>query len=415
VATSPKSVPPCVSQREATGRTSSSVPQASWITSAFVKPRVVDWLVCPICGADLGVEQVRQAAPSSHVLKDSRPSPCAVCRAPLDSERRTEARADCAACYGLEVESGVLACATGHAFPIENGVPRILVERERESDAARSIRQSFSAQWADYNHQAEDKTWGQTLEQRIDDFFRMVDLRPAELEGKHVLDAGCGNGMLSQAITQFGCEVLAADLSDSVVAAHRHFAERGSARTHFVQADLMKSPFRPGAFDIVFCAGVLIVTPDSRKTFDEVIKAVAPGGRLFVWVYWRERGLKYRIKTGLRWLLSPLPLPVKRAISAGFTAQALARGHLWRLLRRKGAEPPTRWREAYLVQHDFFTPRYRWEHTPEEVHGWYREHGFNEIKTTEVVKAGFGVLARRPFDGLEDREPNVMRTSAHPG
>ena len=159
------------------------------------------------------------------------------------------------------------------------------------------------------------------------------------------------------------------------------------------------------------CAGVIIVTPDSRRTFDEVVKAVAPGGRLFVWVYWREGGVKYRIKTALRRVLSPMPLSVKRMVSAVFTAQALMRGHLAKLLRRPDAEEPTRWREAYLVQHDFFTPRYRWEHTEDEVHGWYREHGFTDIRTTEVVKAGFGVLAQRPH-ARDDVEPAEAVTAA---
>jgi 2-polyprenyl-3-methyl-5-hydroxy-6-metoxy-1,4-benzoquinol methylase len=356
-----------------------------------VKPRAVDWLVCPLCTSALEFEQLAEAAPSSD---RSESSSCSRCHAPSTEEARTGAEGNCSACYGLEVNTGTLACKAGHTFPIEHGVPRLLLDRQSESPEARSIRESFSAQWADYHHEAGDKTWGQTLDQRIGDFLRMVDMRPEELRGQLVLDAGCGNGMLSHAITDFGCEVLAADLSESVVAAHRHFASQGNGPPHFVQADLMRPAFRRDAFDIVFCAGVLIVTPDSRRTFDEVIKAVAPGGRLFVWVYWREPGLKYRIKTGLRRVLSPLPLPVKRGVSAVFTAQALARGHLAHRLGREGADEPTRWREAYVVQHDFFTPRYRWEHT--EDHGWYRDHGFTDIKTTEVVKAGFGVLARRP-------------------
>ena len=349
-----------------------------------MKPRVLDWLHCPVCASELDLASVSDAAPSTPSFEGS----------------------------AGEIESGTLTCRTGHRFPIEDGVPRLYVDRELESEAARSIRRSFSAQWAEYDHEAQDKTWGQTLEQRIGDFLRMVGMRPEELEGKRVLDAGCGNGMLSRAITDFGCEVLAADLSDSVVAAHRHLAGQDNGRTHFVQADLMQPPFRPDTFDIVFCAGVLIVTPDSRRTFDEVIKAVAPGGRVFVWVYWREPGLKYRIKTALRRLISPLPLHVKRAVSAVFTAQALARGYLAKLLRREGAEEPTRWREAYLVQHDFFTPRYRWEHTEEEVHGWYREHGFVEMKTTEIVKAGFGVLARRPLEREQtEREKRIFAGS----
>jgi SAM-dependent methyltransferase/uncharacterized protein YbaR (Trm112 family) len=366
-----------------------------------VKPRALDWLVCPICSSELAFERVVDAGPARRSEESSGPSSCGQCRAPSDAEPRETTEGNCGACYGLEITAGGISCSQGHAFPIEYGVPRLLLDREGESDAAKSIRESFSAQWAEYDHEAEDKTWGQTLEQRIGDFLRMVDLTPEELQGKLILDAGCGNGMLSRAITDFGCEVLAADLSESVVAAYNHFERRGNARTHFVQADLMRPPFRSQTFDIVFCAGVIIVTPDSRRTFDEVVKAVAPGGRLFVWVYWREGGVKYRIKTALRRVLSPMPLSVKRMISAVFTAQALLRGHLKKLLRRPGAEEPTRWREAYLVQHDFFTPRYRWEHTEDEVHGWFRDYGFTDIRTTEIVKAGFGVLAQRPHEDAD--------------
>ncbi len=45
---------------------------------------------------------------------------------------------------------------------------------------------------------------------------------------------------------------------------------------------------------------------------------------------------------------------------------------------------------------DHYTPRYRWEHTPEGVHLWYGELGFMDIVTTEERYWGFGVAARRP-------------------
>ena len=45
---------------------------------------------------------------------------------------------------------------------------------------------------------------------------------------------------------------------------------------------------------------------------------------------------------------------------------------------------------------DSYTPRYRWLHTPDEVQGWYLEHGFTDIRVTEEGQHGFGVAARAP-------------------
>jgi SAM-dependent methyltransferase/uncharacterized protein YbaR (Trm112 family) len=362
-----------------------------------MKPRMLDWVVCPVCGGDLALTD-SVAYPAVRSEEASPPSPCNVCRAPEAASRRADGESgNCDVCYGVEVESGVLVCSDGHAFAVERGVPRLLVDRQLETADARSLRESFSSQWDHYDYGADDKTWGQTIEKRRNDFLRMVDSTPEELDGKLVLDAGCGNAVLSRAINRFGCEVLAADISDSVESAHMHFAAQGNGRTHFLQADLMRPPFRPGGFDIVFCAGVLIVTPSSRETFERVVEALAPGGTIFVWLYWRERGVKYKIKTALRRVVSPSPLWVRKAVAYAFVPQAMLRQGIRVRRGKESASAALRWREHFVVQHDFFTPRYRWEHTPEEVFDWCREHEFTDIKLTEQGVAGFGVAARRPL------------------
>jgi 2-polyprenyl-3-methyl-5-hydroxy-6-metoxy-1,4-benzoquinol methylase len=338
-----------------------------------MEPRILEWLVCPTCGEDLNVA----ALPLPEVA--------------------------------VAIERGAIACSNEHVFPIDNGVPRLLATHQNESAEARSIRTSFSAQWEDYDFEAEQRTWGQTLETRVEDFLRMIDHAPEELHGKLVLDAGCGNGLLSQAVTRFGCEVLAADISDSVARAHSHFAKRGNLKANFIQADLMQPPFRANTFDVVFCAGVLIVTPSSRQTFDKLVKALAPGGTIFVWLYWKESGLKYAIKSFVRRVISPLPLPVKRAVASVFVAQAMLRQFVRGRLDKIEPEERLTWREHFLVQHDFFTPRYRWEHTPDEVFEWYRELGFTDIKLTEQVDAGFGVAARKPGRVEQTVEPERAR------
>jgi ubiquinone/menaquinone biosynthesis C-methylase UbiE/uncharacterized protein YbaR (Trm112 family) len=323
-----------------------------------MRPRLVDWLVCPLCGADLELR--------------------------------------CSSCHGVEVESGSLACASGHAFPVIRGVPRLLPGLLLGSPAAsRSIQESFSREWSHFDYGA-DRTWGQSVELRARDFLRHVDQSPDELRGKLVLDAGCGNGALSHAITRFGCEVVATDISSSVEAAYRFFAALGNGRTHFVQSDLMNLALKPKSFDVVFCAGVLHHTPSTKGTLHEVLKVLAPGGTVFVWLYWQVPGLRPKLSEALRRTISPLPAPVKHGIVRALVPQSMLRQYVRELRGRSDPSERLNRRETMVRMLDSYTPRYRWRHTPAEVHDWFAELGFTDVKTTEQGVEGFGVAARKP-------------------
>jgi 2-polyprenyl-3-methyl-5-hydroxy-6-metoxy-1,4-benzoquinol methylase/uncharacterized protein YbaR (Trm112 family) len=318
-----------------------------------VKPEALTWLACPACHADLGL-----------------------------------AEGD----GGAEIEDGRLVCSDGHAYAVLRGVPRLLTSQQLVSTGGTTIQESFSREWAHFDYEA-DRTWGQTVERRRLDFLRHID-RPSEfLGGRVVLDAGCGNGALSVAISTFGCDVVATDISGSVEGAYEHFKDGDAGRAHFVQSDLMNPAVKRGAFDVVYCAGVLHHTPDTRRTFDSVLPAVAPGGSMFVWLYWRVPGLHARLSEVVRRGISPLPAPLKHGIVWMLVPPTLLRN---RVRAARGKTQRLNARELTVRMLDSYTPRYRWLHTPDEVHGWFREHGFEEIKTTEEGREGFGVVARRP-------------------
>jgi ubiquinone/menaquinone biosynthesis C-methylase UbiE/uncharacterized protein YbaR (Trm112 family) len=360
-----------------------------------MKPRLLDWLVCPLCRSDLAFRDAagRPPVPSDEV---SPPSECVSCRAPADAARRDGGSGNCESCYGLEVESGSVVCPSGHGFPVVGGVPRLLPDFLLESaTASRSISASFSREWAHFDYDA-DRTWGQSVRQRAQDFLRHVDHSADSLRGKLVLDAGCGNGALSRAITSFGCEVVATDISTSVEAAHRHFAAQGNDRTHFIQSDLMHLALRPATFDVIFCAGVLHHTPSTRGTLEELLRALAPGGTVFIWLYWRVPGLRPMVSEGLRRAISPLPAPLKHGAVWALAPQSMLRQRIRELRGRSDPSERLNHRETMVRMLDSYTPRYRWRHTPAEVHGWFGELGFTDIKTTEEGVEGFGVVARKP-------------------
>ncbi len=99
-----------------------------------------------------------------------------------------------------------------------------------------------------------------------------------------MLDAGCGAGKLSWILANWGAEVVAADLSDSVDEARRAATDSDDGRIEFVQADLTHPPLQPDTFDLVFSGGVLHHNRDTREALDAIAPLVAPGGLIYVWL-----------------------------------------------------------------------------------------------------------------------------------
>jgi uncharacterized protein YbaR (Trm112 family) len=93
-------------------------------------------------------------------------------------------------------------CDEGHRFPIVDEIPRLLPGGEGSD--ARSIRVSFSGEWAELRH-GQDRPWGQDLDTRRAIALRELDCSPKWLRGRRVLDAGCGAGKRSLILAEWGC------------------------------------------------------------------------------------------------------------------------------------------------------------------------------------------------------------------
>lgn len=150
----------------------------------------------------------------------------------------------------------------------------------------------------------------------------------------------------------------------------------------------MEPPFAPGVFDVIYSGGVLHHTPDSRQALRQIVKTLAPGGRIFIWLYWRVPGRLETVRKALRRAMAPLPLWAKRGLVAPITTVSM--------LHHPRAE--LTWRERRVIDLDYFTPKYRWEHTPEEVAEWFAELELERIECTDRVRDGFGVVGVRPTD-----------------
>ena len=107
-------------------------------------------------------------------------------------------------------------------------------------------------------------------------------LEGLSLEGKTVLDIGCGAGGITlHLVDRHGAaHATGFDVEAPVIeAARRRAEERGlSDRASFVQAPPGPLPFADASFDVVFSKDALLHVPDKDALFAEIFRVLKPGG-----------------------------------------------------------------------------------------------------------------------------------------
>jgi len=123
------------------------------------------------------------------------------------------------------------------------------------------------------------------------DFKPLHDINPlrldyidrcAGLNGKTVLDVGCGGGILAESMAQRGAQVTGIDLSDKALkVAQLHVLESGVALDyrHTSAEDFARE--RPQHYDIVTCMELLEHVPDPASTVRACATLAKAGGHVF--------------------------------------------------------------------------------------------------------------------------------------
>ncbi|MBN1261318.1 MAG: class I SAM-dependent methyltransferase [Anaerolineae bacterium] len=153
--------------------------------------------------------------------------------------------------------------------------------------------------------------------------------RLVSLEGRRVLEVGCGIGMYTAAFQRFTPDVYGIDVEFD------RAREAGGRARAVAQAVGETLPFRSGVFDVVFSHEVLEHVADDRACAREMVRVTRPGGRLVIFVpnrlylfethgiYW---GGKYRFgnKPFVNWLPDILRNRLAPHVRA-YTARGLRR------------------------------------------------------------------------------------------
>lgn len=90
--------------------------------------------------------------------------------------------------------------------------------------------------------------------------------------GQHVLDAGCGEGVLSCLVAQQGIDVTGVDISAPNVEGARQLAAEWGVQAQFFQVDVEILPFADNSFDVVLSSHVLEHLPHLNRGLQEIYR-----------------------------------------------------------------------------------------------------------------------------------------------
>jgi 2-polyprenyl-3-methyl-5-hydroxy-6-metoxy-1,4-benzoquinol methylase len=313
----------------------------------------------------------------------------------------------CGAKLNSDHAGGFLCPACQRAYPNVQGVARFV--------DAQHYAASFGFQWHRYQKTQLDHD---ELRESERHFLAKTALRPEDLQGRLVLDVGCGMGRFAEVATRWGARVVGIDLSSAAEVAAKNLAGRDFVA---FQADVFTLPFAPESFDVIYSIGVLHHTPDCEAAVKALDKYLKPGGLLVVWLYsgynkwyrcsdfWRR--FTHKMKPENLHRILKLAVPFFYNLNRGLKRVPLVGGpiagaihYVFPVNRQK--DPEARMLDTF----DWYSPKYQSKHTYEQVFKWYAAMGMEDMRVGEISIA---VRGRKPGKGCEPVEGPGQRLTTN--
>ena len=128
---------------------------------------------------------------------------------------------------------------------------------------------------------------------RCTPFDRLIPFE--RLDGRRVLEIGCGTGLHTELLVRAGARVTSIDLSPRAVEATRRRLALKGLTAAVIHADAEHLPFAPATFDFVWSWGVIHHSSRTALIVRRISEALTAGGEVRAMVYNREGAAAWHV------------------------------------------------------------------------------------------------------------------------
>lgn len=101
----------------------------------------------------------------------------------------------------------------------------------------------------------------------------------------HILEPGCGSGIMSARLAQQGAKVYLLDISPNALkTAQFNFKRKNTVPAESIQGDLLAMPLADKCMDVVWNQGVIEHFTDRKVVVKEMFRVIKPGGKIIILV-----------------------------------------------------------------------------------------------------------------------------------
>tara|TARA_R110000868_G_scaffold177378_12_gene415804 strand:+ start:834 stop:1532 length:699 start_codon:yes stop_codon:yes gene_type:complete len=128
------------------------------------------------------------------------------------------------------------------------------------------------------------------------------------LEGKSVIDIGCGGGILAESLAKAGATVTGIDMHKTIIDAAKLHLHESSLDVEYLETSAEQiAKDRPAQYDIVTCLEMLEHVPNPASVIEAAATLVKPGGHIFFSTINRNPKAYLFAIIGAEYLLKLLP------------------------------------------------------------------------------------------------------------